>query len=97
VSKVKKLRASAGVRNTRVKNADKRADPVVRFEVRELDPFRKCGPGTSVQWLYRVIERSPAGATNHMVFYDRHGWYCEHGRSCAAVGWARKYKRPRRS
>jgi hypothetical protein len=21
----------------------------------------------------------------HLVFLDRHGWYCEHGRDCPAV------------
>ena len=58
-------------------------------EVRELDPVRKCGPGTSVELLYRVIEHVDGGLTNHLVFFDRHGWYCEHGRTCPAVSLAR--------
>jgi len=29
--------------------------------------------------------------TAHLVFFDRHGWYCEHGRTCPAVGHAKKY------
>ena len=59
-------------------------------EVRALDPIKKCGQGTSVQLLYRVIERADGGLTNHLVFFDRHGWYCEHGRTCPAVTLARK-------
>jgi hypothetical protein len=67
------------------------AAPVVKFHVRELDPQRKCGPATSVQLLYRINEESTDGQTrSHMVFFDRHGWYCEHGRDCPAVKHARK-------
>lgn len=95
MSKVKKVSASTGIRNIRTKRTVKRPEPSTRMEVRELDPFRKCGRGTSVQWLYRVIERTGGRAINHMVFYDRHGWYCEHGRTCSAVGWARKHRRVR--
>ncbi|HET7189890.1 MAG TPA: hypothetical protein VFI52_17175 [Gemmatimonadaceae bacterium] len=65
--------------------------PVVRVAVRELDPQRKCGAGTSVQFLYRVDESVDGRASAHLVFFDRHGWYCEHGRSCPAVAHARKY------
>jgi hypothetical protein len=64
--------------------------PVVRVAVRELDPQRKCGAGTSVQFLYRVDETVDGRSTAHLVFFDRHGWYCEHGRTCPAVGHARK-------
>ena len=72
----------------------KRAAPVsaVNFEIHQLDPIRKCGPGTTVQQLIRVIERTDGHATNHLVFFDRHGWYCEHGRECHAVKHARKQK-----
>jgi len=31
--------------------------PDVIFRISELDPQAKCGPGTSVQFLHRVIER----------------------------------------
>jgi hypothetical protein len=27
----------------------------------------------------------------HLVFFDRHGWYCEHGKQCAAVTDVRKF------
>ena len=65
--------------------------PVIRVAVRALDPLRKCGPGTSVQLLYRVDETVDGRSTAHLVFFDRHGWYCEHGRNCPAVGHARKH------
>src|SRR5579884_4285968 len=64
------------------------------FHVRELDPLQKCGSGTSVERLYRVDEASgePRGTTRpHLVFLDRHGWYCEDGRDCPAVAHARKH------
>jgi hypothetical protein len=65
--------------------------PVVRVAVKALDPLRKCGPGTSVQLLYRVDESIDGRSTTHLVFFDRHGWYCEHGRNCPAVGHVRKH------
>jgi hypothetical protein len=64
--------------------------PVVRVAIRELDPQRKCGVGTSVQLLFRVDETIDGRSTPHLVFFDRHGWYCEHGRTCPAVGHVRK-------
>jgi hypothetical protein len=68
-----------------------RPEPTVRVAVKALDPHRKCGPGTSVQALYRVDETVDGRSTPHLVFFDRHGWYCEHGRTCPAVGHAKKY------
>jgi hypothetical protein len=65
--------------------------PVVRVSVKPLDPLRMCGPNTSVQFLYRVDEHVDGRSTAHLVFFDRHGWYCEHGRTCPAVGHARKF------
>lgn len=59
--------------------------------IKPLDPVQKCGPGTSVQFLYRVDESVDGRRTAHLVFFDRHGWYCEHGRTCPAVGDAKKY------
>jgi hypothetical protein len=71
----------------------KGAKPVnsVRVAVKSLDPLRKCGPKTTVQFLYRVDEQVDGRSTPHLVFFDRHGWYCEHGRSCPAVGHALKF------
>lgn len=60
------------------------------LQIRKLDPLRVCGERTSVVQLFRVDEQltegRAAGARQvHLVFNDRHGWYCEHGRSCHAV------------
>jgi len=63
-------------------------DRVVK--IKQLDPFEKCGPSTSVEHLYRVDETLDGSAATHLVFFDRHGWYCEHGRSCRAVDDVRK-------
>ena len=55
-------------------------------KVKELDPITRCGPDTSVELLYRVDERLDGRAAGvHLVFFDRYGWYCVHGRGCAAV------------
>jgi hypothetical protein len=66
-------------------------EPVGRVVVRELDPQQKCGEGTSVQFLYRVDHTVDGHRTAHLVFYDPHGWYCEHGRTCPAVAHAKKH------
>lgn len=78
-------KVAAKVRGRRVRAA------AVRVVVKRLDPLRKCGPNTSVQFLFRVDEEVDGRNTPHLVFFDRHGWYCEHGRSCPAVGHARKF------
>ena len=54
-------------------------------QVKTLDPLVVCGPHTSVKHLFRVRERIDGVRTNHLVFFDKHGWYCEHGRGCHAV------------
>jgi hypothetical protein len=59
--------------------------------VLDLDPLEKCGRGTTVQRLIRVDEMVDEAREAHLVFLDRHGWYCEHGRTCPAVGHARKH------
>ena len=99
--RVKTARKQGTKRSTPAKRASQRAlavvrgrasdAPVVRVAITPLDPLRKCGPGTSVQFLYRVDEQVNGRTTAHLVFFDRHGWYCEHGRSCPAVGHARKF------
>jgi len=66
--------------------------PVVRVVVKALEPQARCGAGTSVQYLFRVDETVDGRLTRHLVFFDRHGWYCEHGRNCPAVGHAKKYQ-----
>jgi hypothetical protein len=62
-----------------------RPEPQRVVRVKELDPFARCGPRTSVVHLYRVDERLDGESSVHLVFFDRHGWYCEHGKACRAV------------
>jgi hypothetical protein len=56
--------------------------------VTAIDPRDALGEGTRVRGLWKVAwpgERRP-----HLVYHDRHGWYCEeHGASCRAVAWVR--------
>ena len=63
----------------------RKLEPVRGVKIRELDPQAKCGPATSVQRLFRVDETLGSQRTTHLVFLDKHGWYCEHGRTCRAV------------
>ena len=63
--------------------------PVPTFHVHELDPVQKCGAATSVQRMFRIDEANGGVVRAHLVFYDRHGLYCEHGRDCPAVPHAR--------
>ena len=65
--------------------------PVISYRIKPLDPLQKCGTGTTVQSLYRVDETVDGSLRFHLVFLDRHGWYCEHGRNCPAVTHARKF------
>lgn len=66
-------------------------EAVAQFRVRELNAQEKCGQDTSVERLFRVDEKADDGARAHLVFLDRrHGWYCEHGVECPAVGQAKR-------
>jgi hypothetical protein len=52
--------------------------------VEKLDPKRVVGAKTAVLDLVRV--RFRPSEPPHLVFHDRHGWYCEaHGVNCIAV------------
>lgn len=56
----------------------------VRPIVEQLVPKSVAGAGTAVTAVLRV-RLAPLGSP-HLVFLDRHGWYCEaHGASCPAV------------
>jgi len=90
-SKSRAASKAAGRRALAVVRGRAAHTPVVHVAVKPLDPLRKCGPKTTVQFLYRVDEQVDGRSTPHLVFFDRHGWYCEHGRSCPAVGHARKF------
>lgn len=94
-TKDKSMSGVKSISKARAKAAKARlqaATPVVRVAVKPLEPQAKCGAGTSVQYLFRVDETVDGRTTAHLVFFDRHGWYCEHGRNCPAVGHARKYQ-----
>ncbi len=88
-------RQSARPSVTKAASGRKRAaapsGPLTRMAVRALDPQRKCGAATTVQYLFRVDETVDGRVKAHLVFFDRHGWYCEHGRTCPAVTHARKH------
>ena len=52
--------------------------------VESLDPREVVGPDTRVASLFRV--RYEGTHAVHLVFVDKHGWYCgDHGRGCDAV------------
>ncbi|HET7586130.1 MAG TPA: hypothetical protein VFK13_14555 [Gemmatimonadaceae bacterium] len=60
------------------------------MRIRELDPHAACGSGTTVLRLFRVDELPPGSGEAHLVFLDRRGWYCVHGRDCPAVAAAKR-------
>ena len=70
-----------------------KAQVVRRVRIRPMDPVQMCGKGTSVTKLYRVEETTDQTRIHHLVFFDRHGWYCEHGKQCGAVGDVQKFTR----
>ena len=72
---------------------NRKKELVGAFAVRVLDPHRVCGVGTSVRHVYRVDETIGGLRRPHLVFFDKHGWYCEHGRDCPAVTHARKFNK----
>jgi hypothetical protein len=94
VQRSSKANARGGRRNGRVRGrAFPPTTPPERKVARivDLDPVEKCGRGTMVQRLIRVDELIDDARLTHLVFFDRHGWYCEHGRTCLAVEHARKH------
>jgi hypothetical protein len=94
VKRVKQVKPVKQIKQDKPLKRDKQVaadQPVGRVVVRELDPQQKCGEGTSVQFLYRVDHTVDGHRTAHLVFFDPHGWYCEHGRTCPAVAHAKKH------
>ena len=59
--------------------------PARSVTIEPLNPWLVCGPDTSVEELWRVKELVGSVKTFHLVFFDKYGWYCEHGRECRAV------------
>ena len=84
---------STGVRATSRRGNGKPTTSVTLMRVRELDPQTTCGPRTTVLQLFRVDDPTKDRPITHLVFLDRHGWYCEHGRDCPAVAAVRKHAR----
>lgn len=84
----------AVARKAALKPSRKKQQPATAPErvmrVRELVPQSLCGKRTSVEHLFRVDERCGSEAQTHLVFHDRHGWYCYHGATCPAVGEVRR-------
>jgi len=66
------------------------AAPVRSVTIEPLNPWLMCGPDTSVQQLWRVKESVGSALVFHLVFFDKYGWYCEHGRECVAVSDVRR-------
>jgi hypothetical protein len=64
-----------------------------KVRIRPMDPIQKCGEGTTVTQLYRVEEILNLTTIHHLVFFDRHGWYCEHGKQCNVVKDVQKFTR----
>ena len=90
-------RASGSARDAKQSAAGRRGNddmvPTRLMRIRELDPQAACGAGTTVMQLFRVDDMASESATIHLVFFDRHGWYCEHGRECPAVDAVRKHEK----
>ena len=90
-------RSSGGARDAKQGAAGRRGNgemvPTRLMRIRELDPQAACGAGTTVMQLFRVDDLASDAATTHLVFFDRHGWYCEHGRECPAVDAVRKHEK----
>jgi hypothetical protein len=77
-----------------IKGRRKEKKVVVRkVRIRSMDPIEKCGKGTTVTRLYRVEETLDQTRIHHLVFFDRHGWYCEHGKQCGVVKDVQKFTR----
>jgi hypothetical protein len=99
--KARQKATKAAPRKAAPRKAAKTVTPLKpELHIRELDPLRVCGGRTSVIKLFRVDEQlvggKVAGARQvHLVFNDRHGWYCEHGRSCHAVSAVMRHARIR--
>jgi len=63
------------------------------YHLEPLDPWLMCGPDTTVTELWKVRERRERDIQYHLVYFDRYGWYCEHGAGCKAVAEVRRVVR----
>lgn len=76
-----------------IREPNDRREPAELLRIRQLDPRSRCGESTTVMQLFRVDDLPEDAPRVHMVFHDRHGWYCEHGRECPAVAAVRRHQR----
>lgn len=76
-----------------VRESASRREPAELLRIRQLDPRSRCGESTTVMQLFRVDDLPEDAPRVHMVFHDKHGWYCEHGRECPAVAVVRNHQR----
>lgn len=86
-------RAGTGRKKGVGSGAKEIAPPTKLMRIRALDPQATCGQGTTVLQLFRVDDLPFGSYTTHLVFFDRHGWYCEHGRECPAVAAVRRHEK----
>ncbi len=77
------------------KGRSSKAEVSRTVRIKPMDPERMCGTGTSVTRLFKVEERLDQTRIHHLVFFDRHGWYCEHGKQCGAVKDVQKFTKYR--
>lgn len=79
-------------RTHRAKQAERRSSVGIapKYVLHPLDPWVMCGPDTTVTELWKVREGRAKEARFHLVYFDRYGWYCEHGRGCKAVAEVRR-------
>ncbi len=90
----RRSRSKNGVRKAASKTRRKIASPVApSYHLEPLDPWLMCGPDTTVTELWKVRERRDKDTLFHLVYFDRYGWYCEHGRHCTAVAEVRQVVR----
>ena len=56
----------------------------IAVTITPLDPREVLGASTRVRGVWKV--EYPGERRPHLVYHDRHGWYCEeHGPGCRSV------------
>ena len=87
-------KARSAVRKSALKSRQAKAEVApASYELEPLNPWLMCGPDTTVTELWKVRERREKETHFHLVYFDRYGWYCEHGVSCKAVAEVRRVVR----
>jgi hypothetical protein len=55
------------------------------MRIRRIDPGGSCEAGETMLELFRMRNAAEGDDATHLVFLDRRGWYCAHGRDCPAA------------